>query len=180
MEELSHTMGDVPVIETARLRMRPHRLDDFTDCYAMWADPAVTRFIGGKPFSEEEVWGRILRYVGHWSLMGFGYWAVVEKATGDFVGEIGFANYKRQIGPPLSLPEIGWVLASRAHGKGYATEGTRAALAWGDAHFKSPGTVCLIHPENLPSLRIAAKCGYRELRRTTYSGQPAIAFAREA
>jgi hypothetical protein len=45
---------EVPVIETKRLRLRGHRLGDFTDCAAMWADPIVTRYIG-QPFSEEEV-----------------------------------------------------------------------------------------------------------------------------
>jgi RimJ/RimL family protein N-acetyltransferase len=32
-----------------------------------------------------------------------------------------------------SAPEAGWVMAPRAHGKGYATEAVRAALAWADA-----------------------------------------------
>jgi len=179
MADVCHSVSPERVIETARLQMRPHRLVDFADCAAMWADPRVTHFISARPFTGEEVWARLLRYAGHWSLLGFGFWAVVEKAKGDYVGEIGFADFKRDMDPPLNLPEIGWVLASRAHGKGYATEGVRAALAWGDAHFRPAGTTCLIHPENRPSLRIAAKCGYRELRRATYKGQPAIVFVRQ-
>src|ERR1700728_3292085 len=103
-------MQPVPVLETERLRLRGHRLDDFTACAAMWADPVVTRHIGGKPFSEEESWSRLLRYAGHWALLGFGYWVVEEKATGNFAGEIGFANYKRNLEPKLEdMPEIGWV-----------------------------------------------------------------------
>ena len=179
MSSFFHPEREVPVIETERLRMRCHRLDDFSDCAAMWADPGVTRHIGGKPFSEEEAWTRLLRYVGHWSLLGFGYWAIEEKATGNFAGELGFADYKRDIEPSLTgMPESGWVLASRVHGKGYATEAVRAAIAWGEKHFGSTRTVCLIHPENLPSIRVAAKCGYREFQRTTYKGQPTILFAR--
>ena len=69
-----HSAVQVPVIETARLKLRGHRLDDFTPCAAMWADPVVTRHIGGRPLSEEESWTRLLRYVGHWALLGFGYW----------------------------------------------------------------------------------------------------------
>src|SRR5208283_4045760 len=49
-------------------------IDDFSDSAAMWADPAVTRYIGDKPLTEEESWTKFLRYVGHWSLLGFGYW----------------------------------------------------------------------------------------------------------
>ena len=108
--------GEVPTIETERLRMRAYRLDDFKDCAAIWADPAVVRYVGGKPFSKEEVWAKMLRYVGHWSLMGFGYWAIEEKASGDHVGEIEFADFKRDIQPSLAgMPELGWVFISRVH-----------------------------------------------------------------
>lgn len=145
----------------------------------MWADPIVTRFIGGKPFSEEDAWTRFLRHIGHWSLMGFGYWVVEEKDTGSFIGELGFADFKRDIQPFLKgTPEMGWALVSKVHGKGYATEAVRAALAWGDAHFPSGRTVCIIHPENLASIRVAEKCGYKEFLRSTYKGHPTIMFAR--
>lgn len=160
--------------------MRGHRLDDFADCAAMWADAVVTRHVGGKPFSEEEVWTRLLRYAGHWSLLGFGYWVVEERATSDFVGELGFADYKRDIVPSIKgMPELGWALVSRAHGKGYATEAVRAAVAWGEAHFGPTRTVCIIHPENLASIRVAKKCGYREFQHATYKNHPAIIFARQ-
>jgi RimJ/RimL family protein N-acetyltransferase len=145
----------------------------------MWADPIVTRYIGGNPLAEEESWARLLRYVGHWALLGFGYWVVEEKATGSFAGEIGFADYKRNLEPSLKdTPEIGWVFASQSHGKGYATEAVRAAITWGDAHFGPSQTTCLIHPENYPSIRVAEKCGYREFQLTKYKGQPMMVFVR--
>jgi RimJ/RimL family protein N-acetyltransferase len=145
----------------------------------MWADPAVTRHIGGRPFTEEESWTRLLRYVGHWDLLGFGYWVVEEKAMGGFAGEIGFADYKRNLEPSLAgVPEIGWVLAPQAQGRGYATEAARAVIAWGDAHLGSSRTACIVHPDNLPSIRVAEKCGYQESLRTTYRGQPTTLFLR--
>jgi RimJ/RimL family protein N-acetyltransferase len=169
----------VPVLATERLNLRGHLLDDFTACAAMWADPIVTRYFGGKPFTEEDAWTRLLRYVGHWALLGFGYWVVEEKATGHFIGEIGFANYKRTVEHSFkSTPEIGWVFASQAHGKGYATEAARAVVAWGDTHFGGLRTHCLIDPENVASIRIAEKCGYRELQRTAYKGRPTTVFIR--
>ena len=171
---------DVPILETERLKLRGHRLDDFVHSAAMWADPAVTRYIGGKPLTEEECWARLLRYIGHWSLLGFGYWVAEEKATGNFVGEIGFADYKRDVQPSLKgVPEIGWVVASHANGRGYATEGVRAAVVWGDAHFPAARTACIIAPENLGSVRVAAKCGYRELQMATYKGHPALMYVRD-
>ena len=95
--------------------------------------PIVVRYIGGKPLTAEETWAKVLRYAGLWSLLGFGYWALEEKATARFIGELGFADFRRNIQPSLDgVPELGWALVSRAHGKGYATEAVRAAIAWGD------------------------------------------------
>jgi RimJ/RimL family protein N-acetyltransferase len=146
----------------------------------MWADSVVTRYIGSKPFTGEQSWTRFLRYIGHWSLLGFGYWVVEERETGRFIGEVGFADYKRFIEPSLDgTPEIGWVFAPHAHGRGYATEAVLAVTAWGDVHFQSARTACIIHPENAPSIRVAVKCGYREFRLTTYNGQPTMMYVRD-
>ena len=169
----------IPIIETERLILRGHRKEDFRDCADMWAHPDVVRYIGGRPFSGEEVWARLLRYVGHWQWMGYGFWAIEEKATGTFAGELGFAEVKREMEHPIQgVPEIGWVLAPRTHGQGYATEAVRAVVAWGDRHFGSARTVCLIHPDNLRSVHVAEKCGYKEIQRTTYKGQAALIFDR--
>jgi RimJ/RimL family protein N-acetyltransferase len=169
----------VPIIETERLRLRGHRKEDFADCSAMWALPEVVRYIGGKPFNGEKVWARLLRYAGHWQWMGFGFWALEEKSSGAFAGELGFAEFRREIEPSvLGIPEIGWALAPHAHGKGYATEAVGAVVKWGDIQFGSARTVCLIHPENLRSVRVAEKCGYKEFQRTTYKNQATIIFER--
>jgi len=171
---------EVPVLETARLKLRGHRVDDFIYSATMWADPVVARFIGGKPLTEEEAWTKFLRYAGHWALLGFGYWVVEERSTANFVGEIGFADYKRDLQPSLKgVPEIGWVLASHAHGKGYATEAVRAAVAWGDVHFQSPRTACIIAPENRASIRVAVKCGYKEAQPAFYKGKPTLMYVRD-
>ncbi len=167
------------MLETARLILRGHRLEDFDACAALWADPAVTRHIIGKPSTPEESWARLLRYVGHWALKGYGFWAIEEKSTGAYVGEAGFADFKRQMEPSLGdTPEIGWVLAGAAHGKGYATEAVQAIVAWGDQQWPSRPTVCIVAPENLASIHVARKCGYRERERGTYRGEPTIIFER--
>lgn len=168
-----------PVLETERLRLRGHRRSDFAHMAELWGDAEVTRFIGGAPASPDEAWGKILRSAGLWPVLGFGYWAVEEKETGGFVGTVGFGDFKRPLEPSIEgIPEIGWVLVPSAHGKGYATEAARAAIAWGDEHFDPKRTVCIIAPENRPSLRVAEKCGYREVARTTYKDRPTILLAR--
>src|ERR1700741_2390541 len=78
-------LSAAPTLEAPRLRLRSHRLDDFAASAEMWVDPIVARYTGGKPLSEEEAWTKLLRYIGHWSLMGFGYWAVEDKETSRFI-----------------------------------------------------------------------------------------------
>ena len=168
-----------PVIETERLRLRPHELADFDACVAMWSDPAITRFTIGDPSPPAQTWKRILTYRGHWSLLGFGYWAVEEKASGRYIGDIGFAEHKRDITPPIKgMPELGWALVSEAHGRGYATEALRAAVAWGDARFGDVDTVCIINPDNRASFRVAEKLGYKEIRRSVNGDHAVAVFVR--
>ena len=122
-----------------------------------------------------------MRSAGHWVVLGYGFWAVEEKDSGRFVGGVGFLNLKRDLDPPLGdAPEIGWVLDPAVHGLGYASEAVLAALEWGEHHFGPVRTVCIIDPENQPSLRVAAKFGYREYARSTYHGAPIVLLERPA
>jgi RimJ/RimL family protein N-acetyltransferase len=170
----------IPTLETERLILRGYTADDFASCAAMWADPAVVKFIGGQPSTEEQAWARLLRYVGHWELFGFGFWAIFERATGEFVGEIGAADFRRDITPPIGNLETGWVLARSAHGKGYATEALRTVLAWLDEKFPGKPTVCVIDPPNVASLGVAKKVGYEQIGTRTYHGNEVSIFRRLA
>jgi RimJ/RimL family protein N-acetyltransferase len=171
-------LSSAPMIETARLTLRGHAADDLDDSLALWSDPVVTRYIGGRPFSREEVWARVLRYVGHWTLAGFGFWQLRERATGRFVGEAGLADFKRDLAISFAgAPEAGWVLAPWSHGSGYATEAMTAVLAWAGAAGHTR-TMCIIDPGNAASRRVAAKLGYHELARVDYHGEEVLVFER--
>ena len=181
MQDITLPKGAVPILETERMRLRPHRLQDLDACVAMWADPVVTRHIGGKPFTREETWSKVMRYAGHWALMGFGYWAAEDKANGGYLGEGGFAEFRRDVRPSIEgMPEIGWALVPSAHGKGLATEAVRAMCAWGDQNFGLTSTVCMIDPENIASAWVAKKCGYQEFLRATYKDHPTMLYRRQA
>jgi len=167
------------VLTTERLTLTPPSMADFGDSAALWADPEVVRYISGKPSTRTEAWSRFQRQVGGWALLGFGAWTVRETASGRYVGEIGFGNFKREIDPPLGdAPEAGWVLAPWSHGKGFASEAVAAALAWGDTRFEGPRTVCIIDPENAASLRVAAKAGYRIYDRAPYMNSEVVLHER--
>jgi RimJ/RimL family protein N-acetyltransferase len=168
----------VPVLETERLVLRGYQIDDLGDSAALWADPVVVRHLGGRALAREEVWSRLLRHAGHWSLLGFGYWAIRDRLSGRFLGEAGFATQHREIRPPLEGAEAGWCLGSWAHGRGLATEAVRAAITWHEQRFGPSRTVCLIDPDNAASIRVAEKCGYRRIARTTYKGEATLVFER--
>lgn len=171
--------GGVPLIETERLRLRGHRPDDLDDCYAMWSDPAVTRYIGGKPSTRQQTWSRLLTYAGHWALLGFGYWVIEDKTAGRFVGELGFADFKRDIAPSMrDVPELGFALTARSHGNGYASEAVRAAVRWSDEHLAAERTVCLIDADNAASQRVVQKAGYAPFESAVFNERPTVFFER--
>lgn len=170
----------VPELETARLRLRGHRLDDFESLAAAWADPAVVRFLGGKPLGRDEAWLRMLRFPGLWHLLGYGYWAIEEKSSGRCIGNIGYADFKREIEPPLGdLPELGWMLAAGTHGKGYASEALAAVLGWGRRHFGVHRAVCIIDAENTPSMRMASKAGFVFSHEAVFRGASIRVYVRD-
>ena len=166
-------------LATERLTLAPHRVEDFDDHVALWADPVVTRFIGGKPFSAEDTWARMLRYAGLWSLVGHGPWAVREAATGRFVGDVGFVNFHRDVAPAFGdAPEGAWAIAPWAHGQGFAREALEAALGWIETTFGAPRTVCMIDPANTPSTALAERVGYAPYAETIYKDHPVTLFER--
>jgi RimJ/RimL family protein N-acetyltransferase len=169
-----------PVLTSERLVLRVPTLADAEESAAMWADPVVTRFIGGAPSPASAAWTRLLAYVGHWDLMGYGYFAVRERATGRFVGESGIADHRREIDPPLGPHEAGFALVPWAHGRGYATEALRTVLAWGDTALRVARTTCLIAPDNAASHRVVQKCGYERVREALYKGAPTVVYERRA
>ena len=167
-------------LTTARLTLTPTSPDDYDDLVALWSDEAFTRFIapGGRNF--EEVWMRLLRDVGQWSVRGYGNWTVRLAETGDYVGSVGALDFKRVLEPAFDAPEMGWGIAPRYHGQGLAFEALKAALGWCDTVLRAQRTVCMIDPSNTPSLMLAARTGFREYARTTYKTVPVILFERPA
>jgi len=163
------------VIATERLLLHPPAEADLADLLTLWSDARVLHHIG-PPATREQVWARLLKYVGHWSLFGFGYWMVRDAATGRFLGEAGIAFQQR--GDGGGGPEAGWALTFDAQGKGYASEALGAILAWGDANFGWPRITCLIGADNISSVRLAERHGFHPCGETMLAGTPLDLFER--
>lgn len=152
-----------PTLPTERLIIAPMSLDHWEDYAAAWADPELTRFIGGEPRSRNESWGKFLQGFAFWQLFGYGFWAFLDRDTGKFVGNGGLAQFERGIPELEGYPEAGWVFTPDAWGKGYATEAMTAIFNWADAALDRPEIRCIIDPGNQASQRVAAKLGFAEI-----------------
>ncbi|MBA4747556.1 MAG: GNAT family N-acetyltransferase [Sphingopyxis sp.] len=167
-----------PVIETARLRLREHRLSDKDDHVAMWADERVTRFIGGEPRDETLSWSKFLAAAGLWPIMGFGYWVFADKVSDRLVGMGGLSYFARGIVELEGVPEAGWAFDADHWGQGLATEAMTAVLAWADAHLGAPEVRCIINPGNDASEKVAAKLGFALSGSSDALGDPVNLWAR--
>jgi RimJ/RimL family protein N-acetyltransferase len=162
----------IPILETDRLRLRGIRGSDIEDYAALYADPQVTRYLlGSETWDRGRSWRHMAFAVGHWQLEGSGIWVVEEKASGAFVGVIGFWE-------PATWPgfELAYHLARRFWGQGYATEGARAALAHAFTVWQREHVISLINPKNLPSIRVAERIGEQLESRVKFFGRLMLCY----
>lgn len=163
------------MIETPRLRLRPFAPADFEALHALTQDPEVMRFLDRTASSETDTWRRLLSQIGHFNVFGLAMMAAEERATGRFLGQMGFIHMRRGHGPDFDTdPEAGWTLAGFAQGQGYAREGMEALLGW----LGPRRTVCMIDPANASSLKLAARLGYRPMREALYGEHPVTLLER--
>jgi RimJ/RimL family protein N-acetyltransferase len=144
-------------LETERLILRRMKPEDFEAHAAMMADTRVARFLSVdlKPQSRATAWRSFASFLGHWEIRGFGFFSVLEKETGDWVGRVG--PWMPEGWPGL---ECGWGIAPEHWGKGYAPEAARAAIGWTFERYRDlPRIISLIDPANANSQAVARKVG---------------------
>lgn len=146
-----------PVLETARLILRPQRREDFEDWAALGEDEVVMRHLGGvKP--RFDTWNRFLATVGSWHVLGFAPFSVIRKSDRKWIGRVGPLH-------PDGWPgdEIGWTLAREAWGNGYALEAATAAADWAFDVLGWQGIIHCIAPGNTASQAVATRLGSTRL-----------------
>lgn len=140
------------VLETERLIMRAPQIEDFDAVAAFYASERA-QFVGG-PMTRELAWRTLALEVGHWSLRGFGRWALVEKDSGETVGISGLWY-------PEGFPEneLGWDLFEGATGKGYATEAATEARRHAYEDLGWDTLISLVADGNDASAAVAGRLG---------------------
>jgi len=152
----------VSLLETERLVIRPWSAADREDFAAMARDTEMMRYMNaGKPFTEEEIDGFLLRQERQLAELGVCMGAMVEKESGRIAGVAGIQ--------PLGTTgdyEIGWWVARDRQGRGYATEAGRAAMRHVLETLAHPRVAAIIDPGNDASVAVATRLGMRYVKRT--------------
>ncbi len=144
----------IPRLETERLILREWRHEDLEPYARFVADPEAMRFLGGETRDRAGAWREMATLIGHWAMRGHGFWAVEEKAGGEFVGRVGIWEPEG-----WHATEVGWSIMPAHHRKGFATEAGRAAAAWAFETLGLDSIISLIAPENVASIGVAKKLG---------------------
>ncbi len=150
-------------IETERLVLREIRDGDLEGMYELDSNPKVHKYLGNKPITTKEQAASYIKSIkSQYIERGIGRFAIIEKATGTFVGWSGIkfnTGEKESIGDKKDFYDIGYRLIENFWRKGYARESAEAALAFAFNELKLETIVGTAETENKASNKILKKIG---------------------
>ena len=144
------------ILETDRLALREMTDGDFPALCRMLQDGEVM-YAYEHAFSDQEAWDWLRRQQERYRTDGFGLWAVVEKCSGEMVGQCGLTW--QDCGREAPVLEVGYLLEKAAWHRGYATEAARACRDYAFEVLKAREVFSIIRDSNLPSQRVARRNG---------------------
>lgn len=157
-------------IETPRLLLRPLTEEDIPGLYELDADPAVHQYLGNKPINTIQESEAILRHIQkQYQENGIGRWAVIDKATQDFIGWAGL-KYEKNIRTDLNYYDLGYRLRQKYWGKGIASEAAIEFLKYGFNYLNLNKICAAAHSENIASNKILKKIGFQFVEYFEYDG----------
>jgi RimJ/RimL family protein N-acetyltransferase len=156
-----------------RLELRPFVIDDAPVIHAVYSDHEVMRHVGEGPVHElAQTEAMLGEYIAHQLAHGFSFWAVIERASGQLIGDAGLYPLEGQ-GPEV---EVGYTLGAACWGRGYGTEAARACLAAGFDELGLDEIVAVADPANAASVRVLDKLGMRYVGRREAYGREHVVY----
>jgi ribosomal-protein-alanine N-acetyltransferase len=159
-------------METPRLRLREMRLDDLEALNAIQSDPQHMRFYP-HPFSIEESRAWIEKNLVRYERLGYGLWAVEDKLTGEFLGNVG-PTLQQVDG--VDEVELGWSITPTRARQGIASEAAAACRDDCFGRLDLPYVIALVRPENTPSGAVAERIGMTVWKETLHSNLPHLVY----
>ncbi len=152
---MTGTAPHIPTLETGRLRLRAHRIEDF-EAYAGFMASGRARFMGG-PLDQRAAWASFCRDVAQWALLGHGGLAIEITADSEhapLAGQVGLNHH-----PYFDDKELGWLLFDGFEGRGIAAEAAETLRDRARETFPGTPIVSYIHADNAASIRLAERLG---------------------
>jgi RimJ/RimL family protein N-acetyltransferase len=147
------------ILETNRLLLRRLVPEDLDDLWALYCNPAITKYIPDAPRSRQETLDELEWHMnGHPKFPELGLWATIYKESGKLIGRCGLLPWTIDGRQEV---EVAYTIAQEFWGQGLATEAAQAILEYGFTILRLPRLVCLIDPDNIASQRVADKIGMR-------------------
>jgi RimJ/RimL family protein N-acetyltransferase len=159
-------------LQTPRLILRPFGADDLDRLAALMADSDFMRFSLG-PYTREQTQAILQKFLA-WEEAGLpSPFAVVLRENHDVLGYCGFLHH-----PEVAQDiEIGYRLDSAYWNRGLITEAARVVRDHAFTDLKLPRVISLVHPDNIPSRRVAEKIGMTMEKQITFRGFPTNVFS---
>lgn len=141
------------IAETERLIIREMTMEDKDALYALYADKSVTAFMEDLPADSEQQQEYIAEYMDKmYGLFEFGMWLVQKKDTGEVIGRVGFQNTEEE-----DAVELGFLIAPKAQGQGYAQEACKAAMEYMARNFSYLNIYAKCHKDNIAARAVCRK-----------------------
>lgn len=162
----------IPTLLTPHTRLRPFTPADAPVLHTILNEPGILQYYPNpNPPPLERMYTFIERQLTGWQERGYAWWAVCTFQTDEIIGWNGL-----QYLPETGETEVGYLYSHAHWGKGYATEGAKAALEWGFQEFPLQQIIGLTHPENIASQRVLLKCGLQFDSRAQYFGMDCFRY----
>jgi RimJ/RimL family protein N-acetyltransferase len=168
-EGASDTLGlgmtSATTVDTPRLHLRPWTQQDRDELERLWSDRAV---LGRRVLPPERIAAIAESSLRQWRERGFGPWAALDRATGQWIGRVGLDELEDW--PDADRVEVGFELHQAWWGRGLATEGARAALRFGFSEHRLERIISVTAPWNLAARRVMEKAGLTYQGTRAYRG----------
>ena len=147
------------ILQTEQLILRHLVMDDLDELFSLYQDPEIRRYFPNGVKNLDDTKEELEWYLnGHPEHPKLGLWATVHKETGKFIGRCGLLPWEIDNMPEV---EIAYLLDKTYWHQGLATEAALGIMKYGFENLNLSRLICLMHPENLASQRVAERIGMK-------------------